>query len=211
MKTEQTEYKVFVNDKPFIIREVYQSEPAREEDVQVLSESTTELSKAIGDLERNKKWKAVIYLCDSPLQVWRQFVDAYSLIEAAGGLVKNDQSNYLLIYRRGKWDLPKGKLDYEESPEQAGVREGEEECGIGQLKIVKNLPTTFHTYPEGGKRILKKTHWYLMESRDKRPLVPQLEEDILEAVWMDEMQIKKTVYPKTYNSIRSLLQSYFGN
>ena len=45
------------------------------------------------------------------------------------------RSNYLLIYRRGKWDLPKGKLDYEESPEQAGVREVEEECGIGQLKL----------------------------------------------------------------------------
>ena len=54
MKTEQTEYKVFVNDKPFIIQEVYQSEPAREEDVQVLSESTTELSKAIGDLKETR-------------------------------------------------------------------------------------------------------------------------------------------------------------
>ena len=41
-----------------------------------------------------------------------------------------------------------------------------------------------------------------MESRDKRPLVPQLEEDILEAVWMDEMQIKNCL-SKTYNSIRS--------
>ncbi len=102
-----------------------------------------------------------------------------------------------------------GKLDYDETPEQAAVREVEEECGIGQLRILKALPATFHTYPEGGKRILKKTHWYLMDSEDKRELVPQAEEDIQEAVWMSEEEIKKTVYPKTYISIRDLLETFF--
>lgn len=154
----KSEFKVFVNDKPFLIREIYN--PLKEdssEGIQVLSESAMPLEKAVGELERNKKWKQVIYLSDSPAQCWLRFVSLYTLIEAAGGLVKNEEDKYLVIFRRGKWDLPKGKLDYDETPEQAAVREVEEECGIGQLRILKALPATFHTYPEGGKRILKNT------------------------------------------------------
>lgn len=207
---EKSEFKVFVNDKPFLIREIYN--PLKEdssEGIQVLSESAMPLEKAVGELERNKKWRQVIYLSDSPSQCWLRFVSLYTLIEAAGGLVKTEEDKYLVIFRRRKWDLPKGKLDYDETPEQAAVREVEEECGIGQLRILKALPATFHTYPEGGKRILKKTHWYLMDSEDKRELVPQAEEDIQEAVWMSEAEIKKTVYPKTYISIRDLLETFF--
>lgn len=47
-----------------------------------------------------------------------------------------------------------------------------------------------------------------MDSEDKRELVPQAEEDIQEAVWMSEEEIIKTVYPKTYISIRDLLETF---
>ncbi|HRH67388.1 MAG TPA: NUDIX hydrolase [Bacteroidia bacterium] len=207
---EKTEFKVFVNDKPFLIREIYQTAVEDEgSGVQILSESVVPLEKAVADLERNKKWKGVVYLTDSPAQCWKRLAGLFTLIEAAGGLVVNDDSEYLVIYRRGKWDLPKGKLDYDESPEQAAVREVEEECGINQLQIIQPLPSTFHTYPEGGKRILKKTHWYLMESSDDRELIPQAEEDIQAAVWMSESEIRKTVFAKTFVSIRDLLEVFF--
>ncbi|MBP6402240.1 MAG: NUDIX hydrolase [Bacteroidia bacterium] len=209
---EKSEYKVFVNDKPFVIREIYQpSEKDETEGIQIISESSVSLEKAIGDLERNKKWKQVNYLTDSPLQTWKQMVSQFTLIEAAGGLVQKNDDSYLVIFRRGKWDLPKGKLDYDESPEQAALREVEEECGISKLRILKPLPTTFHTYPEGGRRILKKTHWYLMESDDNRKLIPQAEEDIQEALWMSETEIKTKVFSNTYNSIQDLLVSFFNS
>jgi glyoxylate carboligase len=33
------------------------------------------------------------------------------IIIAGGGVVTNAQGDLLMIFRRGKWDLPKGKLD----------------------------------------------------------------------------------------------------
>ena len=52
-------------------------------------------------------------------------------IIAAGGLVTNENNELLMIFRRGKWDLPKGKLDKGETIEECAIREVEEETGIG--------------------------------------------------------------------------------
>ena len=49
---------------------------------------------------------------------WKHF----TIIKAAGGLVKNEKGEYLFIFRRGSWDLPKGKLDKGETIEQCAVR-----------------------------------------------------------------------------------------
>lgn len=206
-----TEHRAFVNDKPIVFRSIY---PASTGDagkgVQLLSEADLSLDKAVSELEKNKDWKGVYYLCESPENCWKMFTAMFVLIEAAGGLVQNESGDYLAIFRRGKWDLPKGKLDYEETPEQAALREVEEETGIGELKIIRTLPTTFHTYPENKKRVLKKTHWYLMKTEDTKGLKPQAEEDIEEAVWLTEDQLKKKVFPDTYASIRELLSRFFS-
>ena len=42
----------------------------------------------------------------------------------------------LMIFRRGKWDLPKGKLDKGETFERCAVREIEEETGFRNLKLL---------------------------------------------------------------------------
>jgi 8-oxo-dGTP pyrophosphatase MutT (NUDIX family) len=59
------------------------------------------------------------------------------LIEAAGGLVLNERGNLLMIFRRGKWDLPKGKRDAGESIETCAVREVEEETGLVGVQLLK--------------------------------------------------------------------------
>ena len=41
----------------------------------------------------------------------KTFFKKFTLILAAGGLVTNENNEILLIFRRGKWDLPKGKLE----------------------------------------------------------------------------------------------------
>ena len=48
----------------------------------------------------------------------------------AGGLVINKDSKVLFIYRKNKWDLPKGKLDEGENLEEAAIREVVEETGL---------------------------------------------------------------------------------
>ena len=106
--------------------------------------------------------------------------------------------------------MPKGKLDYNESPESAAVREVKEECGIKKIVLGKFLLKTFHTYTEKNKFILKKTHWFIMSATENEELVPQIEEDIEEVKWMDKEKIYKKVFPKTYASIEEVLMNYFN-
>jgi 8-oxo-dGTP pyrophosphatase MutT (NUDIX family) len=111
--------------------------------------------------------------------LWKKFI----LIRAAGGLVENEHGELLFMLRRGKWDLPKGKLDQGENMEQCAVREVAEETGLKNIRLKKNLLVTYHTYNESGKHFLKETHWYQMDAFGNEALVPQLEEQITELKW----------------------------
>ena len=131
------------------------------------------------------------------------FRECFTSIHAAGGLVKNTKNEYLLIFRRGKWDLPKGKLDKNESFEQAALREVEEECGISPLSIVKPLISTYHTYDYKNGIALKKTSWFEMYYEGNGDLKPQREEDIEEAVWVSATDIGKYL-SKSYPAVRDV-------
>ena len=162
------------------------------------------LEEALQELEESKKHPGFIYLTSNPDIIWQQFISYCTLIEASGGLVVNEKNEYLIIYRKGKYDLPKGKLEYDESPEDGGMREVMEECGIKSIEIIKPLEKTFHTYLKGKKRMLKKTHWFLMKSSDQK-LIPQKEEDIENAEWMSRSGINTVVLRNTYASVEELL------
>ena len=128
-------------------------------------------------------------------------------IEAAGGLVFNEKGKVLMIHRLGYWDLPKGKIDPGETPKQCAKREIKEECGIGKLSIVKELPSTFHTYEMKGKEYLKRTYWFEMLCKDNAPLVPQTEENIDEVLWMGKKKVKELNEQNTYRSILDVLSN----
>jgi 8-oxo-dGTP pyrophosphatase MutT (NUDIX family) len=117
------------------------------------------------------------------------FRSCFIPINAAGGLIKNTNNEYLLIYRRGKWDLPKGKLDKGESFENAALREVEEECGISGMQIVKPLISTYHTYPYKDGTALKRTCWYEMDYEGSETPQPQTEEDIEEIRWVPKEKL----------------------
>ena len=126
-------------------------------------------------------------------------------IIAAGGLVQNSEGKFLFIFRRGKWDLPKGKVDKHERVETAAIREVEEECGIKELEIIHPITITIHPYEQKGKKILKETHWFFMKTKWEGALVPQQEEDITEAVWAGEKEIENFLN-NTYDTIREVVQ-----
>lgn len=113
----------------------------------------------------------------------QQTAITFQIIRAAGGLIFNEKGEALFIFRRGKWDLPKGKLDEDESLEECAVREVEEETGLKNIVLKKFLITTYHTYQEKGRQILKESHWYHMEVKGKQRLTPQTEEDITDIRW----------------------------
>ncbi|MBO9572719.1 MAG: NUDIX domain-containing protein [Chitinophagaceae bacterium] len=134
------------------------------------------------------------------------FFKDYTLITAAGGLVINDEGKILMIFRRGKWDLPKGKLDDGELLEVCAEREVKEETGLSEITLIRFLSTTYHTYTENGKQILKDTHWYLFRAYGHQDITPQTEEQITETEWIGQDEL--TAYKEqTYALIRDVLNT----
>jgi len=114
----------------------------------------------------------------------RMIESIFTPIEAAGGLVTARGERLLLIFRRGKWDLPKGKRDEGEDLETCALREVKEETGLGKLKIGAKIMVTYHAYQQWGQKWIKASHWYKMHSEGDEPLVPQTDEDIERCEWV---------------------------
>ena len=121
-------------------------------------------------------------------------------MEAAGGVVFNPKGEILTMYRRGSWDLPKGKIDKGETKEIAAVREVQEETDLKEVNRDDFLLTTYHTYKnKKGKRVLKPTYWYKMTTQEMA-IHPQVEEDIEVVQWIDPIIFLETKRP-IYNTI----------
>jgi len=138
-------------------------------------------------------------------QLFQQFSTCFINITSAGGLVTNSKGKVLLIKRRGKWDLPKGKAEAGESYEQTALREVNEETGIQDLEIVKPLLTTYHIYKDGEDLVLKKNVWFDIKSISNEDPVPQLEEEIKEAIWLDPEDLS-LILGNTFLSIIDILK-----
>ena len=128
-------------------------------------------------------------------------------IIAGGGLVLNDAGELLMIYRRGKWDLPKGKLDEGETIEECAVREVEEETGVMGIERGELISVSYHEYfdPYLKEDVIKETHWYGMKVSGKQVLVPQTEEDITGIKWVkgDELEnCLRDSYPNVVEVVR---------
>jgi mutator protein MutT len=144
--------------------------------------------------------------------VWNQdleklkkvFFKQFTTVTAAGGVVENEKGEVLLIFRRGKWDLPKGKLDKGETIEQCAVREVEEETGLKDIKLNKLITVTYHTYDEFGKHILKDSHWYSMKVNGQQKTTPQTEEQIEEIRWVKKKELKN-YFENTFPSVKDVL------
>ncbi len=136
---------------------------------------------------------------------WESFKKHFDVIEAAGGLVTDSRGNFLFIYRNGKWDLPKGKMEKGENPEETALREVQEECGIKNLDIDHFLFDTYHLFTENKKKRLKITHWYKMKGKKEDALAPQTEEGIEKVEWID-LEKNPEILNNSYENIKLLFQ-----
>ena len=130
---------------------------------------------------------------------------------AAGGLVFNDKNELLMIFRRGKWDLPKGKLDEGETIEDCAIREVKEETGLENVNIENFAGITFHEYfePRINDDVSKESHWYKMYAPGDQPLTPQTEEDIEMIEWVDAKQIPNRL-ENSYVNIIEIIEKTIG-
>lgn len=170
--------------------------------VVILNASSMTIDKFFKLIQNNEKvdYQSVMLVVESVDNAESQIRGFYKVVKAAGGVVYNDENKILLIYRLGKWDLPKGKRDDGEKSKQTAVREVEEECGI-KVKLGSKLCTTWHTYTMGNNKILKRTKWYKMECLNDSEMKPQIEEGIEEICWMNEKEVQKALL-NSYSSIR---------
>lgn len=139
----------------------------------------------------------------------KAFFKKFTLVQAAGGLVQREDRSILLIYRRGKWDLPKGKLDKGEQLEECAVREVEEETGLKDVQLQSPLLITYHTYHEGTRFILKESHWYTMQVTGQQQLKPQTEEDIYDIRWVPLEEIESYT-GKVFPSVKDVLHAFLS-
>ena len=108
-------------------------------------------------------------------------------IESAGGLVCNRYHHVLLMFKRGKWDMPKGRIEPGQGPVISALREVHEETGLNieKLNVQGKLVSTWHTTSHQNIKYLKKTHWFLMQyDGDDDDTCPQVAEGIIECRWI---------------------------
>lgn len=166
--------------------------------------STAAINSLLHEINK-PRFHAGIILGKDLRKLKEAFFKHFHLIQAGGGLVKNKNQEILMIFRREKWDLPKGKLDEGETIEQCAKREVEEETGLSHIKIIKPIIITYHTYILFGKHNLKETHWYMMNAVGDEKLIPQTEEEITEIIWANKEDLSKYLM-NTFPTIEMVLK-----
>jgi 8-oxo-dGTP pyrophosphatase MutT (NUDIX family) len=197
-------YKIYINETVLILTD---SIPTDVEDYQEVKLRGFKFSKFYDTVKNLNYPKTFLIVANDFKEVFKKIKNSMELIKAAGGLVSNEENKYLFIFRKGKWDLPKGKLDKGEVFRTAAVREVEEECGVTIDSCGEKICKTYHIYEVSGVPVIKKTVWYWMRADNQPDLSPQLEESITDAKWLaagDFMLVRENTYPLIRDVIRTI-------
>lgn len=199
-------YKVFVDDVPIILSteknfgEQYLNLPVKEANIK-------EIIKKI----KKDKLEYVNLYHEKEDKLLKHFKKQIKPIKAGGGIVYNRQDEILFIFRKGKWDLPKGKAEKGEVIKETAVREVEEETGVKNLSIINPVPkVTYHILKRKGKYRLKITVWFEMQTDYQGKLVPQTDESITEAVWKNPRQYQEAL-KNSFANIKLLFANDYIN
>lgn len=202
----QQKYIVFLHDRPIIFCENINTAIVNTNIIPLLFDKetfATEFERFYSDVSVAE----IQFKCTDAEDAFRTFVQMFKFIKAAGGIVYNSEGQILLIRRYNKWDLPKGKLEYGELPEQGALREVMEETSVTGLTVIRQMISTFHIFTtKKGRIALKETRWFEMKSDSESPLIPQQEEDITEVIWVEKSKLP-VMMSDSYASLRYLLKN----
>lgn len=178
------------------------------ESVIFYGKSQEDMKKAVETIDSNRNISRLYIPSDNIEATYNEIRTLFTEIYAAGGLVRNSEGKFLIIRRNGLWDLPKGKAEKNECPEDTAIREVMEECGIPKPHLRELICKTDHTYHLNGQFILKHTYWYSMDLTEYAEPVPQTEEGITKAVWISADKIGECA-SETHLSILEVLKSAY--
>jgi 8-oxo-dGTP pyrophosphatase MutT (NUDIX family) len=207
-------YKIYVNETPLLLIEDKELDSLKSKTLGRFlfaryTGKTKHLFHYLDLLEKGSDWDGIV-VYHRELEVLKD--DLFGLLRtiyAAGGVVRSSADNLLLIFRLGKWDLPKGKIEVGEEAEMGALREVREETGIHHVAIEQSLGRTYHLYrsPRKGVRCLKVTDWYAMVSSYQEALIPQIEEEISEAIWLSWPEVMARRHAM-FKNIEDILLAY---
>ena len=170
----------------------------------VLPLATTSFQTILQVLKETKA-KKIYLIGDDPATLLGTFKSKLPVVQAGGGLVRNQSGKMLFIFRKGKWDLPKGKIDKGETLEKGAKREVKEETGVKKLQLNGMAGVTYHIFKRNDKYQLKETHWFHMTTTYTGKLKPELQEDITKAKWKGPKKTAKAL-ENSYGNIKYLLK-----
>jgi 8-oxo-dGTP pyrophosphatase MutT (NUDIX family) len=194
-------YKVFVNDKPLFLTNQVQ----KETDFKLFLLESVDIKKLIVKIFQNKIQKAFLYHPDEKL-IMKTLRAKLPVEKAGGGLVYNKEGDVLFIFRNGKWDLPKGGTEKNETIEETAMREVEEETGVTGLAITEKLQRTYHIFKRNGRYKLKITQWFGMRTKFEGTPQGQADEGIERVEWVNPKDIK-FLLENSYENIKLLFEA----
>ncbi|HET6769556.1 MAG TPA: NUDIX domain-containing protein [Chitinophagaceae bacterium] len=203
--------KIFFNDKPlFLCNDVNaELQPyVHHDDAVFIDELNLHTVKSMIHEMQEASVHAGVFFHQDLEELKTMFFKKFTPVKAAGGFVLNENKEVLMMFRRGRWDLPKGKMDKKETFEECAIRETKEETGLKNITLISPLITTYHTYHEGTRYILKETKWFKMKVNGEQKLVPQAEEQITKLEWVEKKNLK--IYlQNSFPSVQDVLEAGF--
>ncbi len=211
-------YKIYINNVPVYLTtkqgDALPDATSHSADILITDYANKKhLFEIIDKINSTVDLRACYILSRNPKSALTHLKKFFKIVEAAGGIVLNENQELLLIFRRGKWDLPKGKIDTGETKRKAAIREVKEETGVKKLRVMQALKLskgkqscTYHSYIENDVACLKVTYWFLMRSVSQGVLIPQLEEGIVQAEWVRLDRLGEFM-ENTYGSVRDVIEA----
>lgn len=203
-KLSKTTYDIHLGEKNYILLDKLKGK------VLIEKKNNKSIDKLLKVMTGKKygKIKKIDVLVNDKKKTIQYLKSIFNIVEAAGGIVEKE-GKLLLIFRRKKWDIAKGKLEKGEKKKEGAVREVEEETGV-KVAISDKICTTWHTYIRNKKYVLKKTYWYKMTCLDDTQMKPQEEEEIEDVRWMTKSEVKNAM-KNTFVTIESVVKKYYNS
>ena len=121
---------------------------------------------------------------------------------SAGGIVyraRHGRFEIVLIEdTNNQWTFPKGHIEQGEKPEEAAIRETQEEVGIQDLKLIELIEKSDYWFKFNNALIHKFVYFYLMLTTNQNEPQPQITE-IKDAKWFEACEAFEIIGYKEQN------------